>query len=98
MNECVEGGSEGRVSEREGSEAFIEGGKWTCHSLRKEEGRESSDVTAKEGLFMDPFLESVSELGRPPARWAAHSLTDVSTSEEGLVSHSAPGSEKTEKE
>ena len=52
-----------------------------------------------------PLLESVSAVSwavrRPPARSLgrpAHSLTDVSTSEEGLVSHSAPGSEKTAKE
>ena len=62
---------------KEGSEAFIEGGKWPCRSLRKEEGRESSDVTAKEGLFMDPLplQQSVSEVGRPSVGPLAGPLT-----------------------
>ena len=63
---------------QEGTEAFIGGGKWPCRSLRKEEGRESSDVTAKEGLLWihslppPPRVRQCSELGRPAA--AARSL------------------------
>ena len=80
MSECVEGGREGVKGEpaggrKEGSEAFIEeGGKWPCRSLRKEEGRESSDVTAKEGLLWihslppPPRVRQCSELGRPAIR------------------------------
>ena len=57
---------------KEGSEAFIGGGKWPCRSLRKEEGRqgEKAVTSRRKRAFYGspPRVRQCSELGRPAIR------------------------------